>query len=245
MERPSEPSPDQFGVARRDLGVIPDFGDSPRIMGRCAAAFVATAELAQALSISAADWGRNFVGYIVVGFLEALVGMLPAGLLSLLACFLFDQALRLVWPRYDRLALFRKAQKEYRARLSDYQLWVRHQTEQYWRSLSGIAFEHALGRLLRKAGFQVQQTPATADGGVDLILERNGRRTVVQCKAHASKVGIGTARELVASMIDFNAHEGIIAATSGVTKPVQAYIAGKNIEVYDISRIIDLQRQFG
>jgi hypothetical protein len=46
-------------------------------------------------------------------------------------------------------------------------------------------------------------------------------------------------------MIDFKAQEGIIAATSGVTKPVLEYITGKNIEIFDIGRILELQRQLG
>ena len=65
----------------------------------------------------------------------------------------------------------------------------------------------------------------------------------MQCKARASKVGISTARELVASMIDFKAEAGIIAVTSGVTKPVLDYIAHKNIEIYDLGRIIELHRR--
>lgn len=245
MERPIEPSPEEFSVPRRDISTVPDFNNSKKIMAWCAFGLITAAEIAQGLSISVADWGKNFVGYVTAGFFEALIGFIPASILSLLLCFLFDRALRLAWPRYKRLSQYRKAIREYRQRSSAYQLWVRQQTEQYWKSLSGIAFEHAVGALFQKAGFHVRKTPATGDGGVDLILERSGRRTVVQCKAHASKVGISTARELVASMIDFKAQEGIIAARSGVTKPVQDYIVGKNIEVFDLSRIIELQRQFG
>jgi hypothetical protein len=82
----------------------------------------------------------------------------------------------------------------------------------------------------------------TGDGGVDLILRKSDRITVVQCKAHGKKIPIGVARELIASMQDFNAHDAIIACLEGVTKPVQQYIATKPIRVIDVHGILSLQK---
>ena len=46
---------------------------------------------------------------------------------------------------------------------------------------------------------------------------------MVQCKAYAAKVGIGTACELVAaSMIDFSATKGILVARSGAVINLKA-----------------------
>lgn len=46
-------------------------------------------------------------------------------------------------------------------------------------------------------------------------------------------------------MIDFKASRGILAVTSGVTKPVREYVTSKNIQVLDLTEIIRLQRQYG
>ena len=91
-------------------------------------------------------------------------------------------------------------------------------------------------------GYQVSYTSHTGDGGVDLILQKDTKLTIVQCKAHNKKIPINVARELCASMIDFNAHDAIIACFQGVTQPVIEYIKNKPIKVLDIEAILSLQK---
>jgi restriction system protein len=94
-------------------------------------------------------------------------------------------------------------------------------------------------------GYDVSHTPRTGDGGVDLLARKNGRLTVVQCKAHNKRIPIGVARELAASMSDFKASDAIIACYEGVTKPVEEYIKGKRISVLALPQIVELQRLHG
>ena len=91
-------------------------------------------------------------------------------------------------------------------------------------------------------GYQAQLTPANGDGGVELMLRRSGRLTVVQCKAHAKKLPIGVARELAASMADFKADEAIIACFEGVTGLVMVYVRDKSMNVITSTQIVDMQR---
>lgn len=233
MKQPSTPLIENFGVTSSDVNTIWNFAGPNPVMFLCAGAIA----VVWIVTLSVSSAGRD--NFIVSVVFVCLFAIFFAWLLSLM----LDLVLDLCWPTYARLSHYRKALKQYRAELVEYEAWVRRQAIIFWKSLSGIAFERELGRLFQKADFKVYRTPRTADGGVDLILERSGRRTVVQCKARASKVGISTARELVASMIDFKAEAGIIAVTSGVTKPVLDYIAGKNIEIYDLGRIIELHRR--
>ena len=93
-------------------------------------------------------------------------------------------------------------------------------------------------------GYHAQLTPATGDGGVDLMLRRSGRLTIVQCKAHA-KNSIGVARELAASMADFKADEAIIACFEGVTRRVMVYVRDMSMNVITITQIVDMQRKLG
>lgn len=51
------------------------------------------------------------------------------------------------------------------------------------RSLSWQEFETLIGEAFRRQGYTVSHTPAGPhDGGVDLVLTKNGERTLVQCK---------------------------------------------------------------
>jgi len=94
-------------------------------------------------------------------------------------------------------------------------------------------------------GYNVNFTPRTGDGGVDLFLRKDGKLTVVQCKAHNKRIPIGVARELSASMKDFQADNAIIACFEGVTQPVSEYIKNKPITVLKLGDIVELQRQHG
>jgi restriction system protein len=60
----------------------------------------------------------------------------------------------------------------------------------YWQNLGGRDFEREVANLLSERGYQVQLTPATNDGGVDLMLARGGQSILVQCKAHKNPVGL-------------------------------------------------------
>ena len=141
--------------------------------------------------------------------------------------------------RYEKsVAIFERQKREHEARLA-------RQQAEYWRSLSGAAFERELGKLFSLMGYTVIHTPGTADGGVDLILRNGGNVTVVQCKAHNKKISISVARELVASMMDFQADDAIIACLEGVTKPVTDYIRTKRITVMTLNDIIAHQKRHG
>ena len=94
-------------------------------------------------------------------------------------------------------------------------------------------------------GYDVKITSITGDGGVDLILRKDGILTVVQCKAHNKRIPIGVARELRSSMLDFKADNAIIACFEGATKPVTEYIKDKAITVLDLNSILALQKQYG
>jgi type III restriction enzyme len=137
------------------------------------------------------------------------------------------------WERWDRE---RKAKEDRKRR----ELEERRHKIEYWRSLDGEAFERELAAVYNGLGYQIRRTPSSGDGGVDLILRKGDETTVVQCKARRDKIGISTARELSASIVDFKAHRGVIACFEGVTQPTVEYISDKPIEVIDLNDIIRL-----
>jgi HJR/Mrr/RecB family endonuclease len=245
MQKPDPPAPDDFGVSAADVASIPNFSDSSRALGWICLALIASYELWKALSLTVTDWEQHWAANCLIGAFLAVMLWFPALIGSFLICNVLDHLLAYISPRYARVRKFLSAQKKYQSQLAEYNAWLRRQAESFWKSLDGVSFERELGRLFQRMGFKVTTTRHTGDGGVDLILEMGGQKTVVQCKAHASKVGIGTARELVASMIDFRAHRGILAATSGVTKPVHKYVKNKKIQILDLNEILKLQRAHG
>jgi len=96
-------------------------------------------------------------------------------------------------------------------------------------------FEMLVGEAFRRRGYAVEETGGHgADGGVDLVLSKDGERFLVQCKQwKASKVGVKILREHY-GVISADGAAGGFVVTSGVfTGEAVAFAAGKNIDLID------------
>ena len=70
------------------------------------------------------------------------------------------------------------------------------------------------------------------DGGIDVKIEKNGKKFIVQCKHWKSKkVGVPIVREMLGVMIDKNADGVKIVSTSGFTKNAYDFARDNNIEL--------------
>jgi hypothetical protein len=75
-------------------------------------------------------------------------------------------------------------------------------TMDYLIELSPVNFEDTVGMMFEQHGYIVRKTPVTGDNGVDLILEKNGRREIVQCKRWNDAVGIEEVQRLCGCLHD-------------------------------------------
>ena len=123
--------------------------------------------------------------------------------------------------------------------LAQYEAWFIRTQEVFWNSLDGRAFEVEVTNLLNRAGYPATLTPGSGDGGVDIVL---GDGTIVQCKAHRASVSPGVVRELYGTLIHLRAPRAILISLNGVTSGVLSFINGKQITVWDRSRLIAMQK---
>lgn len=180
-------------------------------------------------------------GYII-GFLGfSFIFVIPFMIFWAGMGFLESEFYRAIDSDFARFYSYQEAIAAFEREKREYDAWLAKQREEYWRSLSGIAFERELGKQFSLMGYDVTYTPGTADGGVDLILKKDGRVTVVQCKAHKRSIPIGVVRELSASLVDFAADEAIIACFEGMTEPAADYARRKGIAVLTLTEILARQ----
>lgn len=100
-------------------------------------------------------------------------------------------------------------------------------------SMSWQQFERLLGQVFREQGYHVRETGGGgADGGVDLILSRDGERTLVQCKHWKTrKVGVTVVREMYGLLVAHGAQR-VKVVTSGVfSAEAQGFAQGKPIDL--------------
>ena len=141
-----------------------------------------------------------------------------------------------VYEDYRNLSLYKEAKKKY-----DF-WWIRNQKE-FWTSLSGRRFEQEFAFLYSKLGYEIQLTPTTADRGIDVILRKDGKTIIVQCKAHKKPVSPHVVRDLFGTLVDSHADEAILASISGFTTGVKKFILGKNIRLISLEDIRHLQKK--
>src|SRR4030042_120917 len=96
------------------------------------------------------------------------------------------------------------------------------------RSLGWQEFEELVGEAYRRQGYTVRENSgAGPDGGVDLVLKKDGNSLLVQCKQWRSmKIGVKVVREMYGVM-KANHPSGAIVITSGMfTQAANGFAAG-------------------
>jgi hypothetical protein len=172
-------------------------------------------------------WASSAIGnWSLLGLFLTLWGIIP-GVVSYI---LLDSYLGNCF--YDGLRRYESAKKKYE------QWFVRTQLA-FWDALTGRQFEYEVANLLNKAGYSAKVTPASGDKGVDVLLADG---TIIQCKTHKSRVSPSVARELYGTLQHFKAPRAILISKNGFSKGVYEFVHGKNITLWDVNRLIEMQK---
>lgn len=101
--------------------------------------------------------------------------------------------------------------------------------------MSWQQFEVVVGEAFRRKGYSVaEKGGGGADGGVDLVLKKQGETFLVQCKQwRALKVGVNIVRELYGVMAAKGATGGFVVTSGVFTEEARAFAKGTNIELID------------
>ena len=135
-----------------------------------------------------------------------------------------------------------KSYARYKDALYAYTYWVETAKLDYWMSLDGHQFENAVASVYRSNGYNAKVSKHGGDGGVDIVLEKDGRRIAVQCKAHKAQIGPSVARDLYGTMAHFGFSEGIIVSRSGFTAGVYDFVVGKPIFLKTLNDMLRMQK---
>lgn len=96
-------------------------------------------------------------------------------------------------------------------------------------------FEELVAEAYRRQGYDATVTgSAGGDGGVDVVLRRDGQETLVQCKQwRARQVGVKVVREMVGVVADAGAARGIIVTYGRFSEDAQSFADNNGIELVD------------
>ncbi|WDJ98194.1 restriction endonuclease [Xanthomonas campestris pv. incanae] len=103
-------------------------------------------------------------------------------------------------------------------------------------------FEQLVGEAFRRQGYSVEVTGLGGpDGGIDLILRKEGRRTLVQCKQwQRQQVGVSVVREMFGLLAHHQAHAVKIVCIGTYTKDAERFAEGKPIELIGGEQLLEM-----
>ena len=106
-------------------------------------------------------------------------------------------------------------------------------------------FEQLVGEAFRRQGYTVEETGlGGADGGIDLIVRKNGRRVLVQCKQwRRRQIPVNVVREMYGLLAHHNADEVKIVCTGTYTRDAANFAQDKPIELIGGEELLRMIRE--
>ena len=110
--------------------------------------------------------------------------------------------------------------------------------------LSWAEFEELVAEAYRREGYAVERTgDAASDGGVDVVVRRNGQMTLVQCKHWKTwTVGVKIVRELRGVMASEKADYGIVVSYGAFTSEATVFVQENRITRVGGNELVELIR---
>lgn len=109
------------------------------------------------------------------------------------------------------------------------------------RKMDPVEFEKVTGLLFKRMGYAVQETKISGDHGIDLKIEKAGKRGIVQCKRYDGNnlISESVVRDFYGVMIGERAVEGYIVTTSDFSMPARVWANGKLIHLVNGRELAD------
>ena len=138
------------------------------------------------------------------------------------------------------IALFAEGDKYKRRRLLG-----RQSSLNTLQSMTWLEFEHLVGEIYRQQGYRVEEKGGSRpDGGVDIVLRRNGETVLVQCKQWKTQsVGVKPLRELRGVVANQAATRGVFITCGGYTSAARSEFADQPLELVDGPKLLELTQE--
>jgi len=106
---------------------------------------------------------------------------------------------------------------------------------QWLRGMKPAEFEDYIADLFSRLGYKTKATGKSYDGGIDVVAEKDGITSYIQCKKFiTSKVTIGAVRDFYGALADHVANgKGYFITTNKFTLEAEKFVEDKPIELVD------------
>jgi len=107
--------------------------------------------------------------------------------------------------------------------------------------MSGEDYEIYCGRILQEAGWNVEQTQASNDQGVDLIAQIENLKVCIQCKRYSNAVGNKAVQEVIAGRAFYSGTHAVVVSNAGFTKAAKSLAESADVILISDTELEDLE----
>jgi restriction system protein len=105
-------------------------------------------------------------------------------------------------------------------------------------TMDGVLFERRLAHLFKSRGYRVDQTRAHGDYGADLVLEKDGTRTVVQAKRWTKNVGVKAVQEAVAAKPMYGCDHAMVVTNRYFTEQARRLANANGVRLWNRDELV-------
>lgn len=121
---------------------------------------------------------------------------------------------------------------------------IQLKNKNYLLELTPSEFEEAVAIMFRGLGYSAKVTSKTNDKGKDIIMFKDGKKYLVECKHYLkATVGRPALQKFYAAIIEEKAEKGFLVTTGNIAYTVYEYVKDKNIEIINIENLIILMQK--
>ena len=121
--------------------------------------------------------------------------------------------------------------------------WRKDREKLTWlRGMNPKEFEDYIAELFRRLGYNVNSVGGPNDGGIDVIVEKDGIKHYIQCKKYfkAREVSVGDLRDFYGALADrLSNGKAYFITTSKFTLPAEKFAEDKPIELVDSFKLLE------
>lgn len=190
--------------------------------------------------------GKRFLAFLNYAFIGGLAGFPIVAIASSLISWPFSSIMSLIYKssfeelhnkedsikeryqtfllqKYDKYFVINNELNEYQLELKKYKDYCLRAEKEFWYSLDGHTFEQEIAKIFKKEGFETKVSKVGADGGVDIVISKNGKQYAVQCKAHTSKISESVVRDLYGVLHSRNFDGGYLVTLNGISSKTKEF----------------------
>jgi restriction system protein len=104
--------------------------------------------------------------------------------------------------------------------------------------MTGLEFEEYLGPLFEMQGYSAKVTQGSGDYGADLVISKNGVKTVVQAKRYSSNIGVSAVQEIVAAKPFYHARKAMVVTNQYFTQQAKNLAKANGVQLVDRDSLI-------